>query len=1561
MGSDRISLISLPGTLTLGGLLTGLSKGAPLFIPADAQTDPTFLGWRLPESTREIRFSSESVQLTSAAGMATLGLIRTALNADVAARIAGAEADRSTWLGLLGGTHGDVGQWKALPGNMCATEVWSTDVTHRSDVRHRTDAWVSLLAHPPGEQSADTHPLLPVLQRVVFEALLNVHEHAYAPASQKPVWLAATILPVGTQRDILREDEGQRKGASACHPREVGWVDAIDGDRVLEIAICDNGFGIPRTLAKDARNRRPDLRDKMSKLNTGTNEFAALRAELHGDICDYAFRHASTRKEDCEFQPPFLRFHWRGLYRCYRQVVESGGGIALTSGQGRAGYIALGTRAEGFKHWLGTSGDFPGTLWVIRLPLPPVPQRPSQPLVSVGSESEIHWHEVITWCKQTPGTPKAKQVLRTPDNIDPPLTAVAVPFSEIVAGKQDLLPGQIGAGEWIDFLPTRLAEQAVPIFCFIKSAENWRHHVRAIEPDVEMRFHSEGPPRLVGWMTLDGRLECGVAGVVSEDNALFVKQLEEHGEAAAETTLNRQFAIELSAHYPKHLIWQEENGILKVPFHAARISLDDHLRVLRAAWAQHWGESEVQEEVVTEKEGCAILLATGTRIRRHFSVFRLLHQSRFLTETLGFLFARKIAASLPVTSHPTVVIDQPASRYICHALLADTGCAAEVHSPDALANTLQFGSSVIVFADAILKGDTIGRVLAELRRIKIDPKAVVTCADVRSSNSRGKSIGSVPVFSLVDAVGFDADIITDPRGLRDILTDSITHVPFEETKSSPFIELSGLPDAAQFLTAHPELFACGYHRLSNRVHTVSLPLSGFVQDADFSARLAAWIAKETQLGLDSLGVASIGRDIVFFTRFDTKIGQIEALIARELDDALQGNIGVFRVRLPAAYREAHTIFPQASIDLFADCKEMTAKQLALGGYRKPSDGYVAVYLDDAAVTGNSMRDFVHRAMQSESPKPCVIVAIAIVNRLSPGEVRFLNLCRSLNCDSENGFGGNPKFVYRYLFSLQVRSHRQARIFGHRLLDAVLECPRFFHPTLRHYVDSLREATRAPLSGTPRRHLFYPDAVPEPVTTAAIQFRHLLALNQQNEPVVLEIMRRLEKLSDTSAPDPSILTVFALEPSLLDDPPLRQFGTEMIVRLAKQVLVGECSVVRKSDALAVLACFPRVFREHYPEFGQAVLADEKLARQFVVHAVANLTPSDIEIHLPLLKPLPRAAEDRQFWIQRVLDIARKVERLTTNIRGPQDARNAIILLGSHLLPHTKSHDNIWVGLGESLGNLAKRWTTLADMPRRQHDFAGCKVLAAFAERIILPAFPALAHFLRGHATPEDLEDLQKGHVLAHERLGDFLASIPSNIREFDKRRVEGADRAFRALKDVTWSVWTTDGLLSGDPLPRDASQLAKSVARAFSAPATLLDRVIRVVLPTARPFSQLWELRGKERRLTVAPIAVDTLWYIFSQLLDNVAKCGDVHTLQIMPELTMPTKADGVWRVQFRNRVVRLRNPDGQGLGLQLAAEKGRPFGAALHYEYQNNDTEFVALLEIPRAFQLDQNQPRFEL
>jgi hypothetical protein len=66
-------------------------------------------------------------------------------------------------------------------------------------------------------------------------------------------------------------------------------------------------------------------------------------------------------------------------------------------------------------------------------------------------------------------------------------------------------------------------------------------------------------------------------------------------------------------------------------------------------------------------------------------------------------------------------------------------------------------------------------------------------------------------------------------------------------------------------------------------------------------------------------------------------------------------------------------------------------------------------------------------------------------------------------------------------------------------------------------------------------------------------------------------------------------------------------------------------------------------------------------------------------------------------------------------------------------------------------------------------------------------------------------------------------------------------------------------------------------------------------------------------------------------------------------------------VQFRNRVVNVRNPNGKGQGLELAAEKAGLFGAELHHEFQNNKSEFVALLAMPNTFQLDQTIPRFVL
>ena len=108
-----------------------------------------------------------------------------------------------------------------------------------------------------------------MLQRITFEALLNVHEHAYPADDVKPVWLAATVLPLQAQHLLMTMDETKVRRISGHDPREIGWLEASEGHRILELAICDAGLGIPRTLAPTTKARRRDIADQMERLSAG--------------------------------------------------------------------------------------------------------------------------------------------------------------------------------------------------------------------------------------------------------------------------------------------------------------------------------------------------------------------------------------------------------------------------------------------------------------------------------------------------------------------------------------------------------------------------------------------------------------------------------------------------------------------------------------------------------------------------------------------------------------------------------------------------------------------------------------------------------------------------------------------------------------------------------------------------------------------------------------------------------------------------------------------------------------------------------------------------------------------------------------------------------------------------------------------------------------------------------------------------------------------------------------------------------------------------------------------
>lgn len=1553
LNSDKNIGLSLPANLTLSGVL----ERAPFFRPAAAENDPTLLGWWLPEATQTKEFLSTSVKVASAEAIVALGVIRSVMDANLVAPTRLDDPNMVEWARLLAGTDGVPEGWAVLPNGIYATRTWQTDVRDRENLKKSAETWVRLLGIASRELANDLNPLLPTLHRVVYEALLNVHEHAYASGENKPAWLAATVMPVAVQRELLVEDDN-KNSKSAFDPREIGWLDSADGTRVLEIAIGDSGTGIPRTLAEAAAKHWPDLHARLTSLSAGTNRFTALRAELHADLCDHAFRHYSTRKK--EFTPPFLKAHWRGLYRCYRQIVDWGGCIALTSGRGRAGYTARGRQTTDFKNLLPTPGDFPGTLWVIRLPLPASRITRSATSKAIVPKPEVRWSNVIAWQDPKLDFPRPQEI-EEPKSVaeHAPLTAIALPFSEVIAGTQELQEYQIATGQLVDFLANRGAEEdAVPVFCFGKSPEDWRRQLQAVEPNTSHLLPGEGPPRLVGWMELDGTVQWGVAGVIAEEHTALLQQMESSGEAIVASAAERHLAEELAAHHPRHLHWDSVSGTLRLPLHGARLALADHTWALRAAWSQHWARSDVRKEVVTEKEGYAILLATGTRVSSHFSVFRLLHQSRLLTAVLGNAFARQLATVLATSLRPAVVIDQPASRYICHALLEETSCVPEVFAVQDIVVAPHRPAMTVVFTDAVFQGRTVSRTIADLRRLGVEVLLVVTCADLRRTQ-RGQPIENIPVISLVDASGFTTNEITDPTGLKEIQTDAITHVVVEH-EPSRFLNLASKPEPQSFLDAHPELFAVGYHRLSGRVHTVTLPVRGFVKDGEVAKTAASWMAEEIRSGLESLGVLPLLRDVAFFTRFDAKTGKLEVAteLARALRRVAEEHNRMFLVRLPAAYHESHAIFPQPGSDLFVDCKELEPEQLGFDSRRVPADDYIGIYLDDAAVTGNSLRDFVHRVTHADRPRPSALLALAIVNRLSPGEVRFLDLCDRFGTGAD-GAEFIP-FAYRYVFNLQVRSRPGRYMAGHPQLEAVFESLHFHHPTLRRYVGALRERWHAPLDKQPALHLFCPKVAPAPVSTAAMQLRHLLALNQQNEPVVLEIMQRLQILTNEATADPSVLTVLALEPSLLSEPPLRQFGREMLVSLAIRVLQSDKLVARKSDGLAVLAAFPRAFIDNYRSFAPAVLADTQLFLQLATHLLAHVRPATQNVVLPTLENLSSSAKDRQFWLHRILSAADRMDGTVAVIRTRNDAQRAIHLLGSHFSHHARSLLADWDMLEESLRNLTQRWRIVASIERRRADLDGCRRGAAFATHVVLPCFPALLNYLNWQGPDEVIEKFKAKHAEAQERLVEFQRLIPADVENFDHARVKVISAAFQALLRATWFGTTTDRLLCGDAPRQETGPLAQALPQVFSAPASLLARIGESVIGNPTPFVHLRELRKGHYQMTIVPVPIETLEHIFRLLLLNVVECGDPLSLQITPQLQ--TNGDGTltWRVTLTNTVTRQSNPNGQHLGLPLAEEDGRPYGVVLNCGYQRGGREYVTVVSIPDAIQLDQTIPRFE-
>ena len=1398
-------------------------------------------------------------------------------------------------------------------------------------------------------------PLLPRVKRITYEALLNVFEHAYDKETPKLVWITASILSARDQIDLYSCDEEHEVENSVHSPKEVGWIEAMDGSHVLEIAICDNGKGIPSSLQDDARQKSPELANALKSLGSGTNKFHDLRAELHSSLCDYAFRHDSSRKGDEEFDPPVLKLNSRGLYRCYRQVLDVGGAIAVASGRGRAGYVSKSFRSIRFKFAIQLKGDLPGTLWSVRLPLPaqeaPLPPRPQGHI----HEPQLRWKHIVPWDESSARLVVLSGVQKIDVSKESDITAVVMPYVEIVTDTVGQLSHQIGVGQLINFLHNKLSYR-VPVICFAKPSEKWRQHVRVIAPDEPEIRGKMGDPRLLGWMSSDGKVEWAIAGVILEPNQDFVERLETSGLAVAETPEEKSLASDLVAHQPNHLVWNEHTSTLTLPLHNARVEISDHQRAFQSAWKVYWKSDDVRKNVVTEKEGCAILLATGTRVRRHFSVFWLLQQSVLLAEALGAVFARILRQKLEMTEHLVVVVDQPASKYICHALFVINGTVRpEIFTLEEVLRVTSKPAKVVLFTDAILQGNTSRRVVEKLFSMGIKVECIVTCADLRSSDVKSE-FWKAQVRSLIDVSDVHLEIIPNgAEGLRDIEIDTITHVPIDQ-EPSPFIHLAWNGEIRDFLQENSHLFSVGYQRLSERTHVVTLPIGRVFQSPAHVTLIVNWVTQEVSRCINLMTFNPDGRSIAIFSRYDSKIGELENALVKELTSTFKGHDGIFFVKLPAAYRDTHPFFPHHGFDLFAECKDKTGVEFSNQGH-KPRNGYIGIYLDDATVTGNSIRDFLNRAMEHAELRPSGIVALAVVNRLSPGEVRFFELCKDLQ---STGHEAKTPFIYRSIFNLQVRSQRHQLLAGHPLLDEIVGSELFHHPDLEPYVRSLRTQYRAPQSKVPWCHLFAPDEKSALVSTGAVRFRHLLALNQQNEPVVVEIVNLLQLLTEPKVSDSSLLTIFAIEPMLLLAPTLRQFGREIIIQLAIKTINGSISLARKSDALAVLATYPDAFIERFAEFAPPVLEDKSMRAQLAVHLIANVSQRPETEFPPELGRLNSQASEGLTWLRRMLAVAKGVHELTHRHHNESTSQHAIFILGSHLAAHspTDNADDNWRHTWIRLDMLVQRWESLNSQPRRKSILAACFKQVEFAKRVLLPAFTALIRYLEIEADPEGVEELRAAQSVAFDRLIDFEDELNNQGSEFD---LPGARLIHAKLEKLRKATWLTpipsDRILSGYGLIDESGPIAKWFPRAFCAPSALLVSIGENMFDTASPFTEFQEVGPTKHWITIAPVPTNILEQILRLLFQNVDIHGDVSSLRV----AHIRSTDHDWTVRIANRPnarKRSGSTNGSGRGLQVARDYADRYGMVLKIEEPSNQThEWIALLTIPKTFKLDQMIP----
>ena len=1133
--------------------------------------------------------------------------------------------------------------------------------------------------------------VLDLISDFIWEALLNIQQHAY-PSSltsgSQTAWIVCRIYGVRSFVETFRVNSESRP--------EQDWIKstALNSDAVIELAIADNGIGIPNSLERAFMLANAEFVSKLAEIRPGQRH-----QRIHDACLVWALSPYSTRKSHDEFPTKEYGEIWRGLYRILYNSNRAAAFLSLASGIGKIGSASSPEKltrlaaTDDFK--VAISRPWPWTAISLRIPL----ANSSLKSVRRGNAEQIstisnplQFDEVIYL-----DSPDRAIVIQPLDRSDSRSGQNEIALQTYLKSANDrihkaifVVPSDEAVAEFVK-TERKLVALVHPATTFrsseeIPSSGTTSHggsppeYRKALEHVIKKLILRNADPIVVPvhfMLGVDTDLINTVYDSIRIDNSVPGKSSRPFLAGVVVPGTNRVHWIssvprQASAPSANHdgeipTIWNEfsnyfpgvpisdHSSSVDIPVEISRLDLDEiALNVLRRLAKGEQGSRKAVPwywEASVSREGKlrqAVKTNSNHFVSKYLSVFGLCE-----AEPVYFrLIARSLLATLrkfTLAENVILVPDTDTSSYILAQRLSDLWRATNGEFPEIVhprnRSTFDFsGKDVLIFADVMFFGSSIKHVIADIESActkgRGRPKRIEYFACLNLSSQKvaltffeEELVPNYAIsWSFTDAICTD---ITEEEKAKALRVDPISNELIPEELASEWnqfqyivcnkLELGKIgDDIGRHL--QPRSFQYGLQRLDHRYHLVRWSTRQFEPSNALFAIFSRIVAAASSQMLQE---QSQGGDVVVFIRSSTSLRSVARAFVEAISTNIRTDGKFFLAEIETQIYQGKQLLRRGielAIENAIPLADLTKGSRLFDESAGPSQGFLAIYLDNSAVSGRALREFVSSfSYGSGRAKPSAVLLCPVVSKLSPNQERFFRQVEGYSTQIkgpttiDQDISGQATLKLRLLSLLQLRLRTYARL-EHTAFFARLKLfVERGQPQCRGEIEGLFAELQKFMSRVSLEEFNsiiqcpFTCLLPEreqgnqDVSLEVISLRQLLALRQQGGPFSADILRIAREIVESN--DISLLTVLALEPDLLDD--------DAIIRLLRKEIAGLCvraletsesTSIDKANALWVIAQIPIEFEASVELIVRALKDDQALLRIWFALAQHHFPPA-----------------------------------------------------------------------------------------------------------------------------------------------------------------------------------------------------------------------------------------------------------------------------------------------------------------------------------------------------------------